>query len=139
MSNTDFQTYLDVAISVLSQKESISIRKLKDFLQALPNPKQVEQTLGSAVLHFARNDASVFEWVIANQNLLEPELNLVNFTRRLMIRRVRDRGDLQDSEISTDLRVPLQLTPKTLAALSHCLEAGELQLVKAVLVDTQSH
>ena len=86
MPRKDFQPSVEVAISVLAKKDMKAIQKLKDFLQSLPNPKQVEHTLVEAVLHLAQQDLESFDWLVANQALLAPELNLTDFTRRLVVK-----------------------------------------------------
>ncbi len=143
MQRKDFQPSLEVAISVLAEKDVGAIQKLKDFLQSLPNPKQVEKTLVEAVLHLAQQDLESFNWLIEHQAVLSPELNLTDFTRRLAVKRLRAsatatadpsvRGWMQDKDVIVHPKAVWTLSRPVLEALTACLSPAELRLVKAIL------
>lgn len=131
--NNDFQRSLDVVISVLQEKNVGAIAKVKSFLYSLPSPKQTEQALASAILHFAEQDQSVFDWIVIYQNQFFPELDLFAFTRNLVRVRLSEKGYVKDRDFWFDLRNILHLTPNLSQSFPHYFSQSELLLVRTML------
>ena len=133
MQQQEFDAFLGVIISVLARQDIAAIGKLKEFLTSLPNPRQVEELLGQAVLHFAEADANVFNWLVVNQAALLPELELVVFTQRFVTLRLSDRGYLQGQDFNTQTPGQLVLNSSSTVCLANCFSAAEQLLINTIL------
>ena len=131
MNPKDLQPFLDVAISVLEAKDAIATAKLKDFLIASPGPAYIEQSLGLAVVHFANNNPPVFNWLLSNQNILSPELDLKSFTQKMIRQRLIGQG-WTEGENFTLQSDQLLIEQASIAILSNYFSPGELSLIKAL-------
>ena len=133
METNDFQRSLDVVICVLKEKDTTAIFKVKDFLYSLPSLKQIERALASAVLYFAQHDQPVFDWIIAHQAMLNPELDLFAFTRALVRTRLCERGWIQGRDFWFDLQNILRMGPLLSPHFADYFNQGELRLVRTML------
>lgn len=129
----DSQPYLDVAIDVIGTQNVSAVRKLKAFLVALPTPKQIEQVLAAAILHFAEHDRAVFEWVVEHQAVLAPELDLLSFVKKQVLTRLSDRGWVRHRDFELDIQTRSLTNHRTNDELADYFSQPEWQLIEAVL------
>lgn len=134
MEDNDFQCSLDIVICVLKEKDIPALNKVKDFLYALPSRKQTEQVLALATLHFAQYDKSVFDWIIAHQASLSPELDLFTFVRTLVRARLCEKGWVQGRDFWFDLQSILRMSQSLRIHFFDYFNRGELALVRTILV-----
>ena len=134
MDRNDFQLHLEIAIDVLGKQNVAAIRPLKEFLCSIPSPKQIEQVLATAVLHFAADNQAVFAWIITNQNLLAPEIDLLAFTKGLITSRLRNRGWTQGQDFQLEQNSVLFMNQALVNTLTDCFSQSERILVSAVLI-----
>ncbi|MBX2862901.1 MAG: hypothetical protein KTR27_05045 [Leptolyngbyaceae cyanobacterium MAG.088] len=132
-SSNDFKKSLDIVISVLQTKDIAALNNVKDFLYSLPNLKQTEQALASAVLYFAQHDRHVFDWIMTHQSSLLPELDLFAFTRNLVRSRLRDSGWVQSRDFRFDLHNILLLSSLIKPHFTDYFSPSELILIKTTL------
>lgn len=133
MKPKDFQLHLEIAIDVLSKKDIAVIPPLKNFLCSMSSSKQIEQVLGAAVLHFAENDQSVFEWIITHQDLLVPELDLSVFAKGLIVSRLENCGCLQGENPLAVRNTVFCKSQALLTGLADCFSQDELLLIRNIL------
>jgi hypothetical protein len=100
LSNTH-EPHLELAIDVLKSQNPALVISLKDFLTVLPNPKCVEEVLIAAIYQLAEVAPDACRWILRNSYYLEPELDLVELTRSLALKRLQDEG----FELGKDFRV----------------------------------
>ncbi|MGB3789235.1 MAG: hypothetical protein WA949_14585 [Phormidesmis sp.] len=126
------QPYLDIAVSILGTKDVAAIEKLKFFLVALPNQRQIEQILASAVLHTAEHEQSIFYWVVENREVLAPELELSFFLKRRILSRLRDRGWVRHRDFEIDIESRSLTLQRTYSELIDCFSQGEWLLIQSI-------
>lgn len=100
LSNTH-EPHLELAIDVLKSQNPALVISLKDFLTVLPNPKCVEEVLIAAIYQLAEVAPDACRWILRNSSYLEPELDLVELTMSLALKRLQDEG----FELGKDFRV----------------------------------
>ena len=130
MNPEDLQPFLDVAISVLASKDAIAASKLKYFLAASPGPTYTEQALGLAVVHFAKDNPAVFNWIISNQDILAPELDLKFFTRKMIRQQLVRHGWVVGKDFILELDKLLIVDEASIAKLNSYFSEGEMTLIK---------
>ena len=130
MNPNDLQPFLDVAISVLERRDVIAAEKLKDFLMASPGPTYTEQALGLAVVYFVENDPSVFDWILSNQDILSPELDLKSFIRKMIYQRLVSCGWIDGENFVIESDRLLIAGPEFMTKFDCCFSKGEMTLVK---------
>jgi hypothetical protein len=86
---------------VLKSQNPALVISLKDFLTVLPNPKCVEEVLIAAIYQLAEVAPDACRWILRNSYYLEPELDLVELTMSLALKRLQDEG----FELGKDFRV----------------------------------
>lgn len=133
MNPADLQPFLDVAISVLETQDVSATAKLKDFLMSSPGPAYIEQSLGFAAVYFAENKPVVFDWILNNQDILSPELELDAFTRKMVRQRLLHHGWSDGEDFVLDSEKLLVASVKPMTRLESCFSNGELTLIKASL------
>lgn len=133
MGTKNFRLYLDVAIDVVQTRDLQALQFLKNFLTALPSPKEMETVLGLVVLHFAAHDRAVFEWIIQSQVAFAPELDLLNFTKSRVIARFSDRGWVQGRDFRFEFENTLWVSRTLRHNWTECYSKGELLLLKTLL------
>ncbi|HEY9904779.1 MAG TPA: hypothetical protein V6D43_20465 [Candidatus Sericytochromatia bacterium] len=100
LSNTH-EPHLELAIDVLKSQNPALVISLKDFLTVLPNPKCVEEVLIGAIYQLAEVAPDACRWILRNSYYLEPELDLVELTMSLALKRLQDEG----FELGKDFKV----------------------------------
>ncbi len=100
LSNTH-EPHLELAIDVFKSQNPALVISLKDFLTVLPNPKCVEEVLIAAIYQLAEVAPDACRWIWRNSYYLEPELDLVELTISLALRKLQDEG----FELGKDFRV----------------------------------
>ena len=130
MDPKGFQLYLEVVIDVLEKQDITAISQLKDFLCSIPSPKHIEQLLATAVLHFAKNNQPIFAWIMANQDALAPELDLLTFTKRLTTSRLGERGWIPGRDFQFEGNETLLIQAGSRVNLMDCFHQGELLLIR---------
>jgi hypothetical protein len=114
LSNTH-EPHLELAIDVLKSQNPALVISLKDFLTVLPNPKCVEEVLIAAIYQLAEVAPDACRWILRNSSYLEPELDLVELTRSLALKRLQDEGfELgKDFRVESDSRLHMAAEAKT--------------------------
>lgn len=114
LSNTH-EPHLELAIDVLKSQNPALVISLKDFLTVLPNPKCVEEVLIAAIYQLAEVAPDACRWILRNSYYLEPELDLVELTMSLALKRLQDEGfELgKDFRVESDSRLHMAAEAKT--------------------------
>jgi len=92
MNSEHLQPYLGIAVSILATQDASATKNLKDFLVSMPSTKQIEQTLGLAIVQLAEQNPAAFKWVLAHQSILMPELDLQAFAEKMAKDRLSERS-----------------------------------------------
>ncbi|NEO85846.1 MAG: hypothetical protein F6J87_16570 [Spirulina sp. SIO3F2] len=129
----DVQFYIDVAVDLIGQRDRRTISHLKDFLHALPSLQQIEQVLGTAIIHLAATQLTLFDWAIDNQDVFAPELDLLSFTKQLAITRLSEHNWIHGQDFHWESERILVITPVMQEHLSNCYRPGELWLLRTLL------
>ncbi|MEM9004159.1 MAG: hypothetical protein AAGE59_11625 [Cyanobacteria bacterium P01_F01_bin.86] len=132
----DFQLDIDtkIAIDILnrSTRDFVAFANLKSFLIASHDSTAIEKILGTAILHFAAHNSSVFEWMIENKNLLLPEFNVFAFTKNLVISRlIYQKSDFGKS-YRFDWKKTLFTDKTAMTKLATYFSESEMLLIKTV-------
>jgi hypothetical protein len=114
LSNTH-EPHLELAIDVFKSQNPALVVSLKDFLTVLPNPKCVEEVLIAAIYQLAEVAPDACRWILRNSYYLEPELDLVELTMSLALRKLQDEGfELgKDFRVESDSRLHMAAAAKT--------------------------
>ena len=114
LSNTH-EPHLELAIDVFKSQNPALVVSLKDFLTVLPNPKCVEEVLIAAIYQLAEVAPDACRWILRNSYYLEPELDLVELTMSLALRKLQDEGfELgKDFRVESDSRLHMAAEAKT--------------------------
>ncbi len=114
LSNTH-EPHLELAIDVFKSQNPALVISLKDFLTVLPNPKCVEEVLIAAIYQLAEVAPDACRWILRNSYYLEPELDLVELTMSLALRKLQDEGfELgKDFRVESDSRLHMAAEAKT--------------------------
>ncbi|MEL6488776.1 MAG: hypothetical protein AAFV85_10880 [Cyanobacteria bacterium J06634_6] len=134
MTQQDLQPYLDIAISVLEKKDVSATAKLKDFLLSLPGPAHIEQALGLSVVYFAKHSVVTFDWILSNQAMLSPELDLKAFTRKLIVQQLSASGWVYGEDFEFESGRLLLRHQDGITRLEENLSEGELMLLQATFL-----
>ncbi len=106
---------------------------------ALPNQKQIEQILASAVLYAAEHEQPIFDWIVENRDVLAPELELCSFLKRRIFSRLGDRGWVKHRDFEIDIESRSLTIQRTYGELIDCFSREEWLLIQSIFkVETAS-
>lgn len=122
----------DTAIAVLETRDESALLALKQFLQAVPNPRLIEGILAQAICHCAETSPDTLAWIVAHAPQLEPELHLQPWARRRIASRLLNQGCDAGSDFCFESGNSLRLGPRARSALEQNCSGGELRLIQAL-------
>lgn len=118
-----YHLYVEIATDVLQTQNPEQLKALKNFLNTLPSPTDIEAVLTEAVNQLAEIDKETYDWIIQHPDYLLPELDLVSVAQHL-VQSILSQQELthnKDFEFTTEEE--LKLSPVAeMALFMNCSE-----------------
>ncbi len=104
-----YQLYVEIATDVLQTRNQAQLKALKNFLNTLPSPTDIEAVLTEAVNQLAEIDLEAYRWVLKYPDYLMPEIDLVNIAQNLVVSILKTQGFMlgQDFHLTSDGQIKM--------------------------------
>jgi hypothetical protein len=132
LAKTD-DIHLELAVDVFKSQNPALIISLKNFLTVLPNPQCVEDVLTAAIYVLAKTEPEACRWILRNSYYLNPEVDLVEFTNNLALKKLQNLGFVLNQDFKLEPHSHLQVTEKAKAGLMEDNSDGDRLLLEEIL------
>ncbi len=124
-----YQLYVEIATDVLQTQNQDQVKALKNFLNTLPSPTDIEAVLTAAVNQLAEIDIETYDWVLKHPDYLLPELDLANVARNLIGSILSKQGFVLKQDFDFTAEGQLTMNPAAeMALFMNCSEVEYLFL-----------
>jgi hypothetical protein len=122
-----YQLYVEIATDVLQIQNKDQLKALKNFLNTLPSPTDIEAVLTEAVNQLAEIDREAYDWVLQHPDYLMPELDLVSVAQHLVISTLKQQGLIpqQDFDFTPEGQLKINAAAE-MALFLNCSETESL-------------
>lgn len=131
----DYETHIELAVTVFKTQNKVLVDALKNFLKVLPSPKCVERVLIAAIYQLAETDPEICRWLLLNPSYLEPELDLVKLAKESLSAWLQERGFVLGQDFIFEPSGRLQLNEKAKAAMIAESLSGDRLLLEEILLN----
>jgi hypothetical protein len=130
-----YQLYVEIATDVLQIQNKDQLKALKNFLNTLPSPTDIEAVLTEAVKQLAEIDREAYDWVLQHPDDLMPELDLISVAQHLVISTLNQQELIpqQDFEFTDEGQLKVNEVAE-MALFLNCSET-EYRLIQEVFKD----
>jgi hypothetical protein len=130
-----YQLYVEIATDVLQIQNKDQLKALKNFLNTLPSPTDIEAVLTEAVNQLAEIDREAYDWVLQHPDDLMPELDLVSLAQHLVMSTLNQQGLIpqQDFDFTAEGKLKINAAAE-MALFLNCSEP-EYLLIQEVFKD----
>ncbi len=131
-----YQLYVEIATDVLQTQNKDQLNALKNFLNTLPSPTDIEAVLTEAVNQLEEIDIDSRDWVLKHSDYFMPELDLVSLAKNLVRSILTKQGlvEAQDFHFTTTGKLEMS-TIAELALFTHSSEI-EYTFIRDILADS---
>ncbi|MGB3403388.1 MAG: hypothetical protein WBA77_11935 [Microcoleaceae cyanobacterium] len=118
-----YQLYVEIATDVLQTQNHDQLKALKNFLNTLPSPTDIETVLTTAVNQLAEIDRETYDWILKHPDYLLPELDLVSVAQNLVESILTQQGLISDKDFEFTSEGTLKTSPAAeMALFMNCSE-----------------
>lgn len=128
-----YDIHLELTVDVFKSQNPALIISLKNFLTVLPNPQCVEDVLMAALYTLAKTEPEACRWILQNSYYLKPEVDLVEFTSHLALKKLQNQGFVLNQDFKFEPNSHLQVTEKAKAGLMEDNSDGDRLLLEEFL------
>jgi hypothetical protein len=106
---------IGLAIDIFKTQNPALVVSLKDFLTVFPNPRCIEKILIAAIYQLADVDPDACRWLLRNYSYLEPEVDLMELTINLALKKLENEGFVlgRDFSVESNRRLNISEAAKT--------------------------
>lgn len=104
------EPHVGLAIDVFKTQNLALVVSLKDFLTVFPNPRCIEEILIAAIYQLADVDPDACRWLLRNCSYLEPEVDLMELTINLALKKLENEGFVLGRDFSLESNSRLNIS-----------------------------
>ena len=104
------EPHVGLAIDVFKTQNLALVVSLKDFLTVFPNPRCIEEILIAAIYQLADVDPDACRWLLRNCSYLEPEVDLMELTIKLALKKLENEGFVLGRDFSLESNSRLNIS-----------------------------
>ncbi len=104
------EPHVGLAIDVFKTQNLALVVSLKDFLTVFPNPRCIEEILIAAIYQLADVDPDACRWLLRNCSYLEPEVDLMELTIKLALKKLKNEGFVLGRDFSLESNSRLNIS-----------------------------